>query len=388
MLSTQDKEKLEKQQYRMVGSHSTVKVCGWTKHILKGEGGCYKFKFYGINTLRCLQMSTCLSCANRCVFCWRDYKASVAKDWEWDIDEPQFIFDNSLLAQKKLLEGFGGNSLANQEAYEMTKDVAHVALSLTGEPIIYPKLNELLDIFHNKKISSFIVTNGQYPNSIANVKRATQLYLSVDAVTPESMKEISKPLFPDYWKRFNESLDEFSKKDFRKAIRITLIKNLNDDAHELFAKTIERSCADIVEVKAYMHVGASQDRLPRNSMPHHCDVVSFCRDLVKYLPNYSLVSEHIASKVVLLARKSLFDKESNLWNLWINFEKFFAGEKTYNAPVPKEFHFIPLNSSDTLPSEKIVSIYDDEKLYHKEIKRLIDEEKIIYLPLALKIYSA
>lgn len=375
MISNEDREKLEKQQYRMVGSHSTVKVCGWTKQLLKGEGGCYKFKFYGINTLQCLQMSTSLSCANRCIFCWRDYKSPVAPTWGWDVDEPQFIFDGSIHAQEKLLEGFGGNDQVDQDAYQQTKTVRHVALSLTGEPIIYPKLNEFIDICHSKRMSTFVVTNGQYPDAIKHLKRATQLYLSMDATTPEMMKKISVPLFDDYWKRWNDSLDAVRKKDFRTAVRITMMKGYNDTHEDIFADMVHRCNADIIEVKAYMHVGASQSRLPREAMPHHCEVVDFAKRVLEHLPDYGLVSEHVASKVVLLAKKSLFDSLTGVWETWIDFDAFFAGEKSYNEPMPPEFV--------GLPSQDIVHVKDDPTTYFKEIKRLIDEEKTVYLPLAM-----
>lgn len=36
------KKNLEKQRYTVVGSHSGVKVCRWTKSMLRGRGGCYK----------------------------------------------------------------------------------------------------------------------------------------------------------------------------------------------------------------------------------------------------------------------------------------------------------------------------------------------------------
>ena len=39
------KSDLEKQAYRMAGNHSAVKVCGWTKKLIRNEGGCYKLKF-------------------------------------------------------------------------------------------------------------------------------------------------------------------------------------------------------------------------------------------------------------------------------------------------------------------------------------------------------
>ena len=34
----------------------------------------------------------------------------------------------------------------------------------------------------------------------------TQLYVSVDASTKESLKRIDRPLFTDYWQRFLDSL--------------------------------------------------------------------------------------------------------------------------------------------------------------------------------------
>ena len=40
----------------------------------------------------------------------------------------------------------------------------------------------------------------------------TQLYVSVDASTKESLKKIDRPLFRDFWPRFLSSLDELNKK--------------------------------------------------------------------------------------------------------------------------------------------------------------------------------
>ena len=57
--------------YRIVGSHSGVKLCRWTKSMLRGRGGCYKHTFYGIESHRCMEATPSLACANKCVFCWR-----------------------------------------------------------------------------------------------------------------------------------------------------------------------------------------------------------------------------------------------------------------------------------------------------------------------------
>ena len=55
------------------GSHSGVKLCRWTKSMLRGRGGCYKHSFYGIESHRCMETTPSLACANKCVFCWRHH---------------------------------------------------------------------------------------------------------------------------------------------------------------------------------------------------------------------------------------------------------------------------------------------------------------------------
>ncbi len=320
MISQSIKEKFKKQHYGMVGGHSAVKICGWTKGMIKNEGGCYKLKFYGIMSHQCLQMTTSLSCANRCVFCWRDYKEPVSKEWKGCIDEPEFILNESLKAQEKLLVGIKGAKKANRKLYNESKDVKHVALSLTGEPIIYPKINEIIKKFHERNISTFLVTNAQYPEAIKTLSPITQLYLSVDAPNKKLLKEIDKPLFEDYWERLNKSLEYLSEKKQRTCIRLTLIKEINMTDLESYAGLIKKGNPNFIEAKGYIHVGAAARRLERRNMPYHEDVVSFSKELVKYLPEYEIVSEHISSRVVMLAKKK-FKKEGK-WFTWIDFDKF------------------------------------------------------------------
>ncbi|MEK6903002.1 MAG: radical SAM protein, partial [archaeon] len=260
---------LEHQQYRIIGHHSAVKVCGWTKNMLRGEGGCYKFKFYGIRSHQCMQMTVNLSCANRCTFCWRGTKAPVEREWNWEVDDPGFIIDESLEAHKTLLNGFGGNDKVSETAFEQSKHVGHVALSLTGEPIAYPKINELCQKFHEKRISTFLVTNAQYPEAIKNLKTITQLYLSLDAPTKELLKQVDIPLFPDFWERYIQSIQNVSQKKYRKTARLTVVKSINDVQPEKYAELIRMGDFDFVEIKGYMHVGESQKRLSRDCMPTH-----------------------------------------------------------------------------------------------------------------------
>ncbi|MGM5480401.1 MAG: 4-demethylwyosine synthase TYW1 [Nanobdellota archaeon] len=343
MISSDLKDNLEKQHYRIIGTHSAVKVCGWTKHLLKGEGGCYKLQFYGINSHQCLQMTSSFSCANRCIFCWRGYKAPTATQWKWLVDSPKYIVEESLKAQQKLLEGFGGNPKANKIAYEQSKTVRHTALSLTGEPIFYPHLNELIKEFDKRHISTFLVTNGQYPSAIKNLRPVTQLYLSVDAVNETMAKDIGRPLFPDHWKRFKESVTALKHTSSRTTIRITVIRHLNDNHHKGFAQIINEAKPDFIEVKGYMHVGKSQQRLDRNNMPLHEEISFFSRKLKEELDEYEIVSEHEPSRVVLLARKQLY--KNGAWHTWIDFDAWSKAKDEgkelsaleYSIPLQKDF---------------------------------------------------
>ena len=52
----------------------------------------------------------------------------------------------------------------------------HCALSLVGEPIMYPEINKFLRMLHDKNISSFLVTNAQFPDAIKSLHPCTQLY--------------------------------------------------------------------------------------------------------------------------------------------------------------------------------------------------------------------
>ncbi len=320
MLTPEAKLELEKQQYRIIGSHSAVKVCTWTRKLMRNEGGCYKLKFYGIRSDKCMQITTSLSCANRCTFCWRGYKAPVSKEWAWNVDEPDEIINGSLNEHYNLLTGMKGNPKVTEIAYKESLEIKHVALSLTGEPIAYPRINELIKKFHAMGISTFLVTNAQYPEAIKNLGMATQLYLSLDAPTKELLKKIDKPLFSDYWERLMLSLDYLAKKECRTCIRLTYIKGINDVNIDKYAELIKKGRPDFIEVKSYMLLGASRHVLSKENMPLHSEIMEFSKKLASYLPDYEIVSEHTPSRVALLANKKF--KVNNKWHTWIGFKRF------------------------------------------------------------------
>ncbi len=133
---------MKKQQYAIVGYHSTVHICRWTKKSIIDEGVCYKEQFYGINTHKCCQMSPWLTCQNQCLHCWRPMELDIKLNGK--IDKPKKIIEGCIQAQRKLLTGFGGNKKTNQKKYKEAQNPSQFAISLIGEPTLYPKLVELI----------------------------------------------------------------------------------------------------------------------------------------------------------------------------------------------------------------------------------------------------
>jgi len=294
-------ERYLKQGYRLVGENSAVKICHWTKESLLGGEGCYKMKFYGIPSWRCLQMTPCLfNCTQRCLYCWRMIEATspdVASE-----DEPSQIIDEAIQAQRELLSGFKGNPKVNLQRWKEAQEPRHAAISLAGEPCLYEKLGDLIEEFKRRGFTTFLVTNGTLPEKLAALKKEpTNLYITLSAPDEETYKKICRPILSDGWQRILRSLELMASFSCRKVIRLTLVKGLNMRNPEKYADLIKKASPDFVEAKAYMHVGFSQKRLREENMPSHPEVKEFALSLSDRT-GYQLTDESSTSRVVLLKK--------------------------------------------------------------------------------------
>lgn len=301
-LTIHDFKDLEKKGYRFVGlkNHAAVKICHWTKKSIVNEGVCYKEKFYGIKSHRCLQMSPSISfCHHKCLFCWRDISITQT-EWDEEYDEPADIIDGCIEAQKNLLCGFFGNPEADPQKLKECKDPNNAAISLAGEPMLYPPIDDLLGEFKKRDFTTFLVTNGMTPSRLENLEvEPTQLYISLDAPTPEIYKGLCDPQIEHGWEKLNESLDLLSSFNSRTVIRMTCVKDYNMTLPEEYARIIEKSNPDYVEIKAYMYVGNSRKRLQFHNMPRSQDLLEFASTVAE-LSNRKIVNESKESRVVLL----------------------------------------------------------------------------------------
>lgn len=114
---------------------------------------------------------------------------------------------------------------------------------------MYPEINKLASLLHQRRISTFLVTNAQFPDRIEALTPVTQLYVSVDAATPESLKAVDRPLFSDYWERFTGCLAALKTKRQRTVYRLTLVKGWNMAEVAQYAALVDLGTPDFIEIK-------------------------------------------------------------------------------------------------------------------------------------------
>jgi len=308
------------QGYQLVGKHSAVKLCYWSRESISRGRDCYKGRFYGIESHRCLQMSPAIdSCNLHCRFCWRN------QGWENDetmpeYDDPEALLDRSVEAQRRILSGFKGDPTVALERWEEAESPKHIAISLTGEPTLYPKMNRFLELCHERGITTFLVTNGTNPDALRALDPLpTQLYVSVTAPNAEVFRRLTLPAQDDAWDRLRESLSIVRELRTRRVVRHTLVKGWNLGWVGAYAELDSIARPDFIEPKGYVYMGKSRQRLGRDQEPTHEEVAGFARRLAART-GYRLLDESPDSKVVLLGRT--------------NEGRFLPGRTPVGTPMP------------------------------------------------------
>jgi len=299
---------LRKQKYQLVGRHSAVKKCRWLHESLVKGRKCYKNRFFGINSLQCIQMTPWLGCDCRCLFCWRvQSKEDLGKQWDemdtTNFDEAREIVEGSILAQRRILVGYKDHPRVSRERYQEANKPRHAAISLAGEPTLYPRLGELLREFHRRGFTTFLVTNGTMPEILSNLEELpTQLYLTLAAPDKKTYQQTCRPTIPDAWTRLNRSLELIPSLDCPVVLRLTLARHLNMRAPEKYAELIEKADPLYFECKGVVYVGYARRRIKFENMPRHEEIRGFAEELCS-LTGYQTIAESGESRVVLASSR-------------------------------------------------------------------------------------
>ena len=289
---------LERQHYKIVGAneHFGVKPCHWMRQKLLYGRACYKEEFYGIQTHQCMQMAPAINdCTHQCVFCWRTQGFERIRKWEvgsgkskvrsrkyevgtsdiqhqtsdfegWD--EPEAVFEQLIEAQRLLISGYKGDERCDMKLWKEAQNPAQVAISLSGEPTMYPYLSDFIGICKRRGMTTFLVTNGTNPEVLERMDNLpTQLYVTVAAPDEETYRKVCRPLIGGGWQRLNRTLELLPslKSRTRTTVRHTLVEGYNfhpGDENEAaeYAKLDEQADPMFIEPKGYVFVGGSRTR--------------------------------------------------------------------------------------------------------------------------------
>jgi len=315
MIPDKVKKILKKQHYELVGNHSAVQVCRWTKKSLRDEGVCYKEKFYGIESHRCCQMTPSLWCPNKCVHCWRAIEFTTGNKIPGKLNSPKQIIDGCIDAQRKLLTGFKIDSRsrkkqlskANMKKWQEAQEPMQFAISLSGEPTLYFRIEDLIAGLRKRGKTSFLVTNGLYPEKLKELKNKkqlpTQLYISVNIPNKEEYQKFHRSSLVDAWERLNKSLEIMPNLECRTVFRINLVRKINmSDKHiKEFAGLIKKAKPMFVEIKGYMSVGFARQRLGYDRMPTYEEMQDFAKKLAK-LTKLKILDDHERSRAFVLGK--------------------------------------------------------------------------------------
>ncbi|WP_232085589.1 4-demethylwyosine synthase TYW1 [Conexivisphaera calida] len=289
--------------YMRVGRNSAVEICRWTRSALLGKRMCYK-RWYGVYSHRCIQMTPNVGlCDFECPFCWRPHgRRGGPISW----DGPAEIVDGIIDAQRRLLVGYKGNPLVDGHLFLEAMFPRHVAISLDGEPAMYPWLRELVSEIRGRGMTAFLVTNGSVPGRLRGLRGAPphNLYVSLYGPSEEVFERSARPLFRGAWERVMESLSmmgDFEDAGSNTLLRLTMVRGLNMVDPDGYSRVIGLARPMFVELKGYTWVGESTRRLTIDAMPTLGDLESFAAEL-ESRTGYRTADVDGKSRVVMLAR--------------------------------------------------------------------------------------
>jgi wyosine [tRNA(Phe)-imidazoG37] synthetase (radical SAM superfamily) len=204
----------------------------------------------------------------------------------------------------------------------------HVAISYDGEPTMYVRLPELISEFRKRGISTFVVTNGTFPERITEMAETgnlpTQLYVTLAAPDRETYLRVCSSVSPkflareEHWNRLNQTLGMLSALTCRTVIRITSVRGVNMVKPELYKKKILEANPNFLEIKGFSisgnapriserlgetNLGPTDPSLLKSALkyaPTHDEIMDFARTISGDFSVFPMISESKLNRQVLM----------------------------------------------------------------------------------------
>ena len=242
----------------------------------------------------------------RCQWCWRDidYNPKGVKF----TDDPTDIVRGFIEKQQEVLIGYYGNESADRIKLDEGMRPRHVALSLTGDACMYPRLPELISEIHRNNMTSFLVTSGIYPGMVYQLihNQPTQMYITLPAPDEETFEQVCKPLGKGGWKRIMESVS-LLKHFKRSVIRLTLGKGWNFKDVEKYAEIINNNEFRFLELKSAVPIGGARYRMSQEQVVNFDELKKFAIRISE-LSDFKIIDEQRESLVFLMSKEDNDDR--------------------------------------------------------------------------------
>jgi wyosine [tRNA(Phe)-imidazoG37] synthetase (radical SAM superfamily) len=229
-------------------------------------------------------------------------------------DEIEILINRALTTPDEIMQ-------AHSEAMSPN----HAAISLDGEPLLYPEISELVQEFKNRGMSTFIVSNGTLPEKIESLDTLpSQLYITLPAPNEQIYKRTCRPMIKNGWKKLNQSLGLIDSLSCRTLVRLTAIKNLNINIENIndYAKIIEKANPNFFEIKGFTLQAKAlliKERLKSDKpLQYYFPEYEYLEDLAlkfEKLSGYPLIYKNKASRDFLFAVNWDKDKNPKITNL-------------------------------------------------------------------------
>jgi tRNA wybutosine-synthesizing protein 1 len=119
---------------------------------------------------------------------------------------------------------------------------------------------------------------------------------------------VNRPRYKDAWERWQKSLELLSEMNTRTVLRMTVIRNFNDSTNHVdeFAEIMKNGNPHFIEIKSYMHIGMSTQRLEKSDMLEMEEIRNYSNLLCKSLDRFSIMDESEISRIVVLQNLKRF----------------------------------------------------------------------------------
>jgi len=192
----------------------------------------------------------------------------------------------------------------------------HAAISLDGEPLLFPRISDLVKEFRTRDMTTFIVTNGTLPEVVSQIEHyPSQFYFTLAASNEQLYKKACRPMVRNGWSKIMDTMDLIESLPCRTLVRLTAVKdfNINEQFIKDYIKIVKKANPNFFEIKGFTLQAKAlliQDRLKSD------------KPVQDYFPSYEYLEE-IALKFEEIGNFPLIyrNKPSRDFLFAVNWEK-------------------------------------------------------------------